>query len=261
VSVSKLLSLNLFGEYNKVIEAPKPVVQQTSAPKTRLNVTLVGLVADSTSNTSDSSVAIIESSGGQNTYGINQKVDGTSAIVHQIFIDRVILSVSGRFETLMLEGIEYSTSIPGSANEMQDDLSAKANEQAVSRPEPRPDAKPDRPAPPQKVDRRNDVELSQSLRKQREDMLSDPKKIMDYIRIRPERRNGELKGYRLSPGKDPSLFSQVGLKRNDLAVTINGYDLTDMKQALTVMKELRTMTEANITVLRDDAPVEIILAL
>lgn len=262
LSVNSLLSLNLFGTVEKAPAKPKPVVQQTSAPKTRLNVTLVGLVADSTSNTSKTSVAIIESSAGQNTYGVSEKVDGTSATVYQIFIDRVILLVSGRYETLMLDGIEYSTSIPGAANEMKDDLTEKANQQQVKQPTvQRPTVKTRSSEKSQRVDKRTDVELSQSLRKQREEMFSDPKKLMDYIRIRPERRNGELKGYRLSPGKDPSLFTQVGLKRNDLAVNINGYDLTDMQQALTVMRELKTMTEANITVMRNDSPVEIILAL
>ena len=84
---------------------------------------------------------------------------------------------------------------------------------------------------------------------------------MDVIRIRPHKEQGELKGYRLSPGKDAALFKQVGLKRNDLAVSINGNDLTDMQQALAVMAELKTMTEATITVERQNELIDIILAL
>jgi len=259
LDVSRLLRINVFGEENKKAEAPKPVVQTKTAPKTRLNVTLTGLVADNSSNVSPTSVAIIESSGGQNTYGIGDKIDGTQAKVDQIFIDRVILLVSGRYETLMLEGIEYSTTVPGSANEMKDGTAKKIAAQTKVSSSKKSDNR--NVSRPKTMDKRADIELSQSLREQREQMFEDPKKLMDYIRIRPFRQKGELKGYRLTPGKDPSLFKKVGLKHNDLATNINGYDLTDMQQALSVMKELRTMTEASITVMRDDSPVEIILAL
>lgn len=256
--VSKITRLNLFGEENKKeIKPVAPKPQAQSAPKTRLNVTLAGLVADSTDPRSDSSAAIIESSGGQATYGIGDKVKGTQATVDQIFIDRVILLVGSRYESLMLDGIEYSQTVASNPEEMIDANSKAAASQKVG---PAP-SKRARDAERKTMDRRNDLELSQSLRQKREQMFDDPKKLMDFIRIRPFRQQGELKGYRLTPGKDPSLFEQVGLKHNDLAININGYDLTDMQQALSVMKELRTLTEANITVMRNDSPVDIILAL
>ena len=53
--------------------------------------------------------------------------------------------------------------------------------------------------------------------------------------------DGELIGYRLSPGKEPELFKQMGLQNNDLAVAINGYQLTDLKQAMAAINELRTV--------------------
>ena len=246
VDLSSLLGLHLFGEEGKV-EAPKPkVVVNQNAPKTRLNVTLTGLVADSSDPISSTSVAIIESKGGQNTYGIEDKISGTRASIYQIFVDRVILLVSGRYETLMLDGIEYSTK-PPSYQEKEQVKAAVVDK-----------------APPKKrgkVDKRTDIELAKSLRKQREELFSDPKKLMDVIRIRPHTVQGELKGYRLSPGKDAALFKQVGLKRNDLAVSINGNDLTDMQQALAVVAELKTMTEATITVERQNELIDIILAL
>jgi len=261
LDLSSLLALNIFGEENRKKAPPKPVAPTKSAPKTRLNVTLTGLVADSTSNVSPTSVAIIESAGGQNTYGIGDKIDGTQARVDQIFIDRVILAVSNRFETLMLDGIEYSTTVPNSADDMKDGTEKSIAAQRQVAPSTVRNKSENKRRDPKKMDKRADIELSQSLREQRAQMFDDPKKLMDYIRIRPYRQKGELKGYRLTPGKDPSLFKRVGLKHNDLATNINGYDLTDMQQALSVMKELKTMTEATITVMRNDSPVEIILAL
>lgn len=248
--LSSLLKLDLFGEEGKVAVAkPKPSLNK-AAPKTRLSVTLTGLVADSADPLSASSVAIIESSGGQNTYAVDDKITGTNASIYQIFIDRVILLVSGRYETLMLDGIEYSTSPPSYASNTP--ATVKADTVSVNKPEPKNRSK---------LDKRTDMELAKTLRQQRQELFSDPKKLLDVIRIRPYKQQGELKGYRLSPGKDAKLFSQVGLKRNDLAISINGNDLTDMQQALAVMAELKTMTEATITVVRQDELIDIILAL
>ena len=258
--VSKLVSLNLFGNAEKKAVVKEPVNEAPkTAPKTRLNVTLTGLVADASNPISNSSVAIIESSSGQNTYGVDEKVDGTSASVYQIFIDRVILLVSGRYETLMLEGIEYSTTIPGTDNKV--DKSATDIKPKTLEIYQTTDVKKPEITTQEQIDKSDDLELSQALREQREQLFDDPKKLLDVIRIRPYRKDNELKGYHLSPGKDPKLFEQVGLKRNDLATSINGYDLTDMQQALTVMTELKSMTEATITVVRDDTLIDIILAL
>ena len=254
VNLSDLLSINLFGDLKKkVVDKPTPKTDQP-APKTRLNVTLTGLVADSSNATSPTSVAIIESSGGQATYGIDEKINGTAASVHEILIDRVILYVSGRYETLMLDGIEYSTSIPGSENKAQH----QQNRQTVNQ---NNKSSINEARKKERLDKRENLELSQSLREQREILFDDPKKLIDVIRVKPFKKNGELQGYKLSPGKDRKLFTEIGLKRNDLATSINGYDLTDMQQAFTVMKELKSMTEATITVVRNDTEIDIILAL
>ena len=254
VDVSDLLSTNLFGDLKKkAIDKPAPKTDQP-APRTRLNVRLTGLVADSSNATSATSVAIIESAGNQDTYGIDEKINGTPASVHEILIDRVILYVSGRYETLMLEGIKYSTTVPGSENKVdrQDDIQTVKRNNVPS---------DDKPMKKERLDKRGDIELSQSLREQRERLFDDPKNLIDVIRVRPYRKSGELKGYKLSPGKDGKLFTEIGLKRNDLATSINGYDLTDMQQSLIVMKELSSMTEATITVVRNDTEIDIILAL
>ena len=248
-SVDQFVALAPFGNAEKkTIVKPNPVNQP--APETRLNVTLVGLVADSTNSSSNNSVAIIESRAGQDTYGVGERVNGTQANIHQILTDRVILSVGSRFETLMMEGVEYSTVPP--------DVERLAK------------AKPAREEKPQlveqsevskKIDKRQDVELAQQLREQRENLFDDPQKLLDVIRIRQFRQNGEVLGYRLSPGKKPELFKSVGLKANDLAVSINGYDLTDTQQAFTLMRELKAMTDATITVKRGDELIDIMLAL
>ncbi|KZN29970.1 type II secretion system protein GspC [Pseudoalteromonas luteoviolacea] len=223
VSSSSILAQHIFGKANerpKVEAKPKPVI--SNAPETQLNVRLTGIVAVSQNDVAG--LAIIESQGRQETYLVQDAIKGTRAKLAQVLPDRVILDVSGRFETLMLDGVDFTQKVAV--------LTApKRNVEPKSK----------------KISENTRSELAQ----RRQELLNEPGKLFDYIRISPERRNGQLVGYRLRPGKDPELFKKMGLKNNDLAIAINGYQLTDMKQAMTAMNELRESTDANITIERD----------
>ncbi|MCG9759184.1 MULTISPECIES: type II secretion system protein GspC [Pseudoalteromonas] len=214
-----IVTQNLFGEANaKPDIKPQPVV--SDAPETTLNVRLTGIVA--VSQDDGAGLAIIESQGRQETYSVDASITGTRAKLARVLPDRVILDVSGRFETLMLDGLEFSRTVA---------MPSRAKQIVNTNTAPNPAAS--------------------ELANRRQELLSDPGKLFDYIKISPERRNGELVGYRLTPGKDPDLFKQVGLQSNDLAIAINGFQLTDMKQAMSAINELRTSTDANITIERD----------
>ncbi|WP_125721721.1 type II secretion system protein GspC [Pseudoalteromonas rubra] len=228
VSSRSILGHNVFGKANEkpVVEAPKPVI--SDAPETQLNVRLTGIVAVSQDDAAG--LAIIESQGRQETYLVQDAIKGTRAKLAQVLPDRVILDVSGRFETLMLDGIEFSRQV---ATPVQ---SRRASA-----------AKPNRMS----------SRAREELKQRRDELLAEPGKLFDYIRISPERRNGQLVGYRLRPGKDPELFKKMGLKNNDLAIAINGFQLTDMKQAMSAMNELRNSTDASITIERDGQTVDV----
>ncbi|WP_105166946.1 type II secretion system protein GspC [Pseudoalteromonas sp. T1lg23B] len=227
VNSQSIIQQNLFGDAgSKPEEQPQAIV--SDAPQTALNVRLTGIVAVSLNDRAG--LAIIESQGRQTTYEVQEAIEGTRAKLAQVLPDRVILDVSGRFETLMLDGLEYSTSVA-----MPVAPKSSASE------------RPSQNNRPQLVRQEVPSELGQK----KEELLQDPGKLLDYIRITPHRSAGQLLGYRLSPGKDPDLFSKMGLKNNDLAVAINGYQLTDMKQAMSAMNELRNSTDATITIERD----------
>ncbi|MBQ4839549.1 type II secretion system protein GspC [Pseudoalteromonas luteoviolacea] len=228
VSSATILAQNIFGKANekpKEAEKPKPVI--SNAPETRLNVKLTGIVAISKNDSAG--LAIIESQGRQETYLVQDVVKGTRAKLAQVLPDRVILDVSGRFETLMLDGLEFTQKVA-----MPTTTKRKAE-------------------PKSRISDETRSELAQ----RRQELLNEPGKLFDYIRISPERRNGQLVGYRLRPGKDPQLFAKMGLKNNDLAIAINGYQLTDMKQAMSAMNELRESTDANITIERDGRTLDV----
>ncbi|WP_243834657.1 type II secretion system protein GspC [Psychromonas algarum] len=219
LSTQQLQNQHLFGEAQA---APKVVQNQTpeDAPKTKLNITLVGIVAASNPNLSS---VIIEYRGQQDSYFIDSDITGTNAKVSEIYDDRIIIDVKGEKQTLVLDGLEE-------ANKRMANLEGQQATKSVSSSSRHKTAK---------------IDLD------REELLSNPGKLMDYIRISPVREGNAIKGYRVNPGKDPSLFEESGLQAGDLAIELNGVDLTDMGQAMGLMKEFPTMTDISLTVDRD----------
>ncbi|KAF7767592.1 general secretion pathway protein C [Pseudoalteromonas citrea] len=222
INTQTIIGQHLFGRADaKAQVKPEPII--SDAPETTLNVRLTGIVAVSLDD--GAGLAIIESQGRQSTYEVKEAIQGTRAKLSRVLPDRVILDVSGRFETLMLDGIEYSKNVAMP-------VASKANKA---------------PSSNRKISERATSQLAD----RRDELLKEPGKLFDYIRISRAMKDGKLIGYRLSPGKDPELFREMGLKNNDLAVSINGYQLTDMKQAMSAMNELRNSSDASITVERD----------
>ncbi len=181
-----------------------------NAPKTSLNLRLLGVSA---SNVPTRSAAIIEQRGAQEVYVIGDTLSGTRVEIKEIYADRVILDNNGRLETLELEGI----------GELSEGLSlTMANVNAQ-----RQQATPPRPTLEQRA-----------------------QQLVHYIRITPVREGNKLKGYQLSPGADARLFNQAGFKRGDIAVAINGEDLTNVTTAVKMSRDFNTMTKATVTVVR-----------
>ncbi|QYJ78979.1 type II secretion system protein GspC [Shewanella acanthi] len=235
-----LKQLALFGKAEPKSDKPKVEVVETvtDAPKTTLSIQLTGVVA-STAN--QKGLAIIESSGSQETYSLGDKIKGTQASLKEVYADRIIITNAGRFETLMLDGLVYTSQ-------------SEANQQLQK-------AKNVRSEKVSRVDQRQNAEVAQDLAESRSELLADPSKITDYIAISPVRQGEEVVGYRLNPGKDMNLFKQAGFKPNDLAKSINGFDLTVMSQSLELMSQLPELTEVSVMVEREGQLVEIMFSL
>ncbi|QUM75038.1 type II secretion system protein GspC [Moritella sp. 24] len=210
--LNTLRNLHVFGKPQTEKQAAV-VVQNIDAPKTRLRLTLAGLVASSEPSLA---LAIIEHKGKQETYAIDEEIGSTNATLNQVFSDRVLIEYQGNLETLMLDGEEFTR-----------ETSQQQTRSSDSRESPK------------------------DLSNLRKSLLANPASITDYVRISPVRSNGKLAGYRVNPGKNRELFKEVGLQPNDLAVSLNGYDLTDTRQAMEVAKQLKDLTEMSLTVERD----------
>ncbi|GHG03886.1 type II secretion system protein GspC [Thalassotalea marina] len=235
--ISPIQRLNLFGVYNeqKVI-AP---VQVQDAPETKLRLTLTGTVA---SSDPDTAAAIIENNGKQETYGIGEKITGTRATLESVAADRVLIKVSGSLETLMLDGFKYSKPTTISVLSQPQHQGNHQAEAAV-------------------IDQRDNEELSESALQLREDLVQNPGSIADYLKISPLRENDEIKGFRLMPGSKAEFFKNAGLKSGDVAVQMNGLDLTNPSDAAQALQTLKEETEISLLIDRNGVMTEILFSI
>ncbi len=245
INTNRIIALNLFGHYQaEEVAVDEPVVKD--APETRLNLTLTGVVASSEKK---GGAAIIENAGQQETYGIGEKIKGTRATLAQVMNDRVLIKQAGRLETLMLDGFEYKKVANAPVKKSSRLNAVKA--------QPSTKAKGKR----QRVDLRKNKALTQRMAQLKQDLAKNPNKITDYLKISPERRGGRITGYRLAPGKDKEFFKDAGLRMGDIAIAMNGYDLSEPAQAAQALKALREDTEISLTVDRQGSTSEILFSI
>lgn len=239
--LSHLTRYPLFGKV-ELSATPAPIAV-TEAPKTQLNVRLTGLVAVPAKP--EAGTAVIEHRGTEASYAVGDMLDGTRAKLHQVLDDRVLLEQNGRFETLMLDGVEFTRIAQANAG-----LGREDNPELAATQEPILIAQPIATG-------FNNPELQA----QREEIMAEPMKFFDYVRVTPVQRDGQLAGYRLMPGKDAAVFQQLGFQQGDLAIEINGVPLNDIQQAGRIINDLREASEAAIKIERDGEIRDILVSL
>ncbi|NQZ89047.1 MAG: type II secretion system protein GspC [Colwellia sp.] len=248
ISLTGLKTLNLFGLYTDEIEAIE-TAEVENVPETQLNLTLAGVVA---SDDKTASAAVIEKSGKQNTYSPGETITGTRAVLDSVFRDRVILKHAGKLETLMLDGFDYNETAkitkPKTVN--RSSLTQKKRKQINNK-----------LTSPNVLDRRTNKMLSKSAKLFKEDINSDPSKITDYLKISPKRKDGKIVGYRLMPGKKSQFFQNSGLKPGDVAIQMNGYDLTAPSEAAQALAALKQDKEVSLLIDRNGELNEILFSI
>lgn len=209
--VNAIAGAGLFGRYTAA-----PTGQSLeSAPDTPLNLVLLGVLADSRE---EFSRALIAQGADEQSYAVGDDV-ARGVTLQAIFPDRVILSRNGRLETLRLERDK-----PGAGGDYAPAAVAENDEREGNSPPP--------------------------LATIRDEVLKDPSKASEYVRVQPANVGGQLKGYRIYPGKDRSAFSAAGLRPGDLVTSVNGVQLDDPAKALQMLGDLGSAGQVNLVVER-----------
>ncbi|MBT8422953.1 MAG: type II secretion system protein GspC [Gammaproteobacteria bacterium] len=195
--------------------AEPPPAAAVTAPETRLNLKLLGTVA-----ANDDSIAhaiIADDKKKANVFFIEDSVPG-GATLHEVFPDRVILKRGGAYETLRLPKDVKSarTSTARSSLTMPKSVSGGMPSQAA----------------------RN----------------SSPPAITEIIRPQPYMPNGQLKGYRIYPGRDRRAFSALGLRPGDLVTEINGSKLDNIQSSMDVFRTIGEVSQLTVVIERNGSP-------
>ncbi len=237
---AQIISFNIFGDAG---QANQEIVQTPiteNVPETRLNLKLRGIYA---STDVKSSNAIIENARGQqDLYFIDDKIPGERNLtLVKVLKDKIILNRNGKYETLTMEDFGSTVNKPSQKNST---LSRFAGKRVAK-----------------KIDRRNNRQLSRQLSTIRKKMVNNPKSLAGLMNVNPVTQNGQFKGFKVSPGRDASLFARAGLRRNDLVTSVNGIVLDDPSKALTLYDELRNAQELSIEVERGNKTLSLVYSL
>jgi general secretion pathway protein C len=214
IDLGRIASAKLFGQMQA---APGPTAAAANAPETQLNLKLLGILSSRGNNRF--SRALIGDGTNEQPYAVGDQVT-RGVILKEIYADRVILSRNGRLETLRLTKDQSSAPETTTAQAGEDN----------------PDVDPN----------------AATLVKIRDQIVADPSKAEDFLRIEPARvpgGNGQI-GYRVTPGKDRRLFTSSGLQPGDVVTAVNGVQLSDPAKSLQLLGDLTDADQLSLVVQR-----------
>jgi general secretion pathway protein C len=206
---------DLFGEYNA--SEPATEVPDDDIPETSANLELRGVIPMAPPSEMESIAIIAEKGGDEKVFAVGDQVQ-RGLQLNAVYADRVVFRRGGRLEELRLPKMDES-------------------EGASTRAPPRRSTSPQTQA--------------SSLR----DVISrGPTRLTDVIRPQPVFRDGKQKGYRVYPGRQRQMFTQLGLRPGDMIVQINGMALDDPARGMEVFRSLGDATQVSVTVERNGQP-------
>lgn len=217
VDVNRIVAAHLFGQYAPPAVKAGPI--DVNAPDTSLNLTLMGILANSKNK--QHSRALIANGSDEKPYAIDETITNGVTVL-AIFPDRVVISHNGNPEVIPLD---------------KDRPRGNAEPLAVSESVASPPI---------------DAGAAQSLAQIRAQMLANPAKASDYIRVQPAPApggNGQV-GYRIYPGRDRAVFQAAGLRPGDVVTAVNGVQLDDPSKSLQLLSDLSQANQVTLTVQR-----------
>jgi general secretion pathway protein C len=73
----------------------------------------------------------------------------------------------------------------------------------------------------------------------------------DVVRPQPYMPNGELRGYRIYPGRNRQQFASLGLRPGDLVTAVNGMTLNSPAEGMQIFRSLSDETQVTLTIERN----------
>jgi len=260
IDVEQLRNLTLFGagvsdsEADQLANEPAQPLQpqiEDEAVDTKLSLVLSGIVG---SSVDASARAIIADAKTQAIYGPGDEIENQRGVkVAKVLSLRVILDNNGQYESLWLykedpnaprRQVRYEPPTTSSRSWEEDEQQYREEDSAEVEPE-EPSPQPAEPAKAETSMESNATvaQISQNL--------------SDIVAFNIHRENGQIKGYRIRPGRNPDAFNAAGLKAGDVVTGVNGNALNNPSKIMEIYRNLGQATSASLEIERDGETVTI----
>lgn len=153
---------------------------------------------------------IADGTGDEKVYFVKDSVPG-GATLHRVQTDRVILNRGGALEALRLPR-EFAQGAPTLQPASRNRPSTRATVQEV--------------------------------------LTENAAALTEVLRPQPYMPNGQLRGYRVFPGRNRQQFLKLGLRPGDLVTEINGIALNNPAQGMEIFQGLGSATQVSVTIER-----------
>lgn len=94
----------------------------------------------------------------------------------------------------------------------------------------------------------------------REELITSPERIIEYIRFAPVSRGRQFLGFRVSPGKNADVFKQVGLRNGDVIKAVDQVPMDNPQRGFEVMQKIASAQQLELTVTRGGRDQNIIIS-
>ena len=216
----EIVARHLFGQAQTASAKPG----SGAIPETQLKLVLRGVMASPDPRTATAIVA--DPSGQEAYYTVGKELPG-GATLKEVHSQYIVLSRSGRFETLRLPADALNVANGVLAPSSGSDSTGVA-----------PDA-------------------GALLQQYRDQFIKDPQSLANLLQGEPFWENGRMIGYRLRPGRDPGILGKFGIQSGDIVTAVNGVSLTDPGGRMELLRNMNNATQVNVNLIRAGRPFSI----
>lgn len=223
LDVQSIVNAHLFG-----VAAPAESdtsADASNAPNTSMNLVLAGTIA--TDDPKHGLAIIGETAANAKVYSVGDALNG-GATLHSVYADRVLLERGGAIEALALP----RQLLAGGA-------------------------RPSASSPPQTgVVNPQGAALAENVRRL---VANDPGIVGELMRPQQVFQNGQMRGFRVYPGRNRAQFSKLGLQPGDLVTSVNGTPLDDPQRGAEIFRTIGSSPSVHVTIERNGRTQEITL--
>lgn len=242
---TSLAALHLFGEpqAENIAGSTPPV----AVPQTPLRLILKGIIASQDAHNARAIIA--DAAGKEDSYAVNAQLP-EDAVLKEIYVDHIILTRNHQDEALALVKDSLTTGSAEVKAAQPGNLPTALSAGGIQNPEAQGISPPNAGGGATGSTAQS-ADIGAALRNYRDVLAANPQSLVGLAQADPVHEGTKFKGYRIQPGSDPGLFSNLGFQPGDVVTAVNGVALDNPAKAFEIMQNLATASELQVVVERN----------